>query len=51
MKLLEVVGCVTTSEEALEFALQFGQRLGKLTVQTKDKAGFIVKRLLVFVPT
>jgi 3-hydroxybutyryl-CoA dehydrogenase len=47
MKLLEVVRCVTTSEEALEFALQFGQRLGKLTVQTKDKAGFIVNRLLV----
>jgi 3-hydroxybutyryl-CoA dehydrogenase len=47
MKLLEVVRCVTTSEEALEFALQFGHRLGKLTVQTKDKAGFIVNRLLV----
>jgi 3-hydroxybutyryl-CoA dehydrogenase len=47
MKLLEVVRCVTTSEEALAFALQFGQRLGKLTVQTKDKAGFIVNRLLV----
>lgn len=47
MKLLEVVRCVTTSEEALVFALEFGQRLGKLTVQTKDKAGFIVNRLLV----
>jgi len=47
MKLLEVVRCVTTSEEALEFALEFGQRLGKLTVRTKDKAGFIVNRLLV----
>jgi 3-hydroxybutyryl-CoA dehydrogenase len=47
MTLLEVVRCVTTSEEALEFALQFGQRLGKLTVETKDKAGFIVNRLLV----
>jgi 3-hydroxybutyryl-CoA dehydrogenase len=47
MKLLEVVRCVTTSEEALEFALQFGQRLGKLTVETKDTAGFIVNRLLV----
>jgi 3-hydroxybutyryl-CoA dehydrogenase len=47
MKLLEVVRCVTTSEEALECALQFGQRLGKLTVETKDRAGFIVNRLLV----
>lgn len=47
MKLLEVVKCVTTSEETLSVGLEFGQRLGKLTVPTKDKAGFIVNRLLV----
>ncbi len=47
MKLLEVVRCVTTSDEALQVGLDFGQRLGKLTVPTKDKAGFIVNRLLV----
>jgi 3-hydroxybutyryl-CoA dehydrogenase len=47
MKLLEVVRCVTTSDEALAVGLEFGQRLGKLTVATKDKAGFIVNRLLV----
>ncbi len=47
MKLLEVVRCVTTSEEALSTGVEFGQRLGKLTVQTRDKAGFIVNRLLV----
>ncbi|MGO9960290.1 MAG: 3-hydroxyacyl-CoA dehydrogenase family protein [Solirubrobacteraceae bacterium] len=47
MKLVEVVRCVTTSEEAFAFALQFGQRLGKLTVQTKDQAGFIVNRVLI----
>jgi 3-hydroxybutyryl-CoA dehydrogenase len=47
MKLLEVVRCVTTSEEALGVGVEFGQRLGKLTVQTRDKAGFIVNRLLV----
>jgi 3-hydroxybutyryl-CoA dehydrogenase len=47
MKLLEVVRGVTTSPEALEVGLEFGRRLGKLTVQTKDKAGFIVNRLLV----
>jgi 3-hydroxybutyryl-CoA dehydrogenase len=47
MKLLEVVRCVTTSEETLATGVEFGQRLGKLTVQTKDKAGFIVNRLLV----
>jgi 3-hydroxybutyryl-CoA dehydrogenase len=47
MKLLEVVRCVTTSDEALQVGLDFGQRLGKLTVLSKDKAGFIVNRLLV----
>jgi 3-hydroxybutyryl-CoA dehydrogenase len=47
MKLLEVVRCVTTSDETLSVGVEFGQQLGKLTVQTKDKAGFIVNRLLV----
>ncbi len=47
MKLLEVVRCVTTSEETVNAGLQFGRRLGKLTVQTRDNAGFIVNRLLV----
>jgi 3-hydroxybutyryl-CoA dehydrogenase len=47
MKLLEVVRSVTTSGEAMDVGVAFGQRLGKLTVQTKDKAGFIVNRLLV----
>ncbi len=47
MQLLEVVRCVTSSDEALQVGLDFGQRLGKLTVPTKDKAGFIVNRLLV----
>jgi len=47
MKLLEVIRCVTTSEETYRAGLEFGQELGKLTVQTKDKAGFIVNRLLV----
>jgi len=44
MKLLEVIRCVTTSEETYQAGLEFGQKLGKLTVQTKDKAGFIVNR-------
>jgi 3-hydroxybutyryl-CoA dehydrogenase len=47
MKLLEVVRCITTSEEALAAGLEFGKRLGKLTVPTRDTAGFIVNRLLV----
>jgi 3-hydroxybutyryl-CoA dehydrogenase len=47
MKLLEVVKGVTTSAEALAVGTEFGQALGKLTVQTRDTAGFIVNRLLV----
>jgi 3-hydroxybutyryl-CoA dehydrogenase len=47
MKLMEVVRGVTTSPETLEVALEFGRRLGKQTVQTKDKACFIVNRLVI----
>ena len=47
MKLLEVVRCLTTSEESYRAGLDFGARLGKRTVQTRDTAGFIVNRLLV----
>jgi len=47
MKLLEVIRALTTSDEAYATGLGFGERIGKLTVQTKDKAGFIVNRLLV----
>jgi 3-hydroxybutyryl-CoA dehydrogenase len=47
MKLVEVVRCVTTSDEALAAGVEFAQSNGKLAVQTKDKAGFIVNRLLV----
>jgi 3-hydroxybutyryl-CoA dehydrogenase len=47
MKLVEVVRCVTTSEETFETALQFARSEGKLAIPTRDKAGFIVNRLLV----
>jgi len=47
MKLLEVIRCVTTSDEAFQVGLDYGARIGKLTVQTRDTAGFIVNRLLV----
>jgi 3-hydroxybutyryl-CoA dehydrogenase len=47
MKLVEVVRCVTTSDEAFETALEFAQSEGKLAIGTKDRAGFIVNRLLV----
>ncbi len=47
MKLVEVVRCVTTSDGAFETALEFARSEGKLAIPTKDKAGFIVNRLLV----
>jgi 3-hydroxybutyryl-CoA dehydrogenase len=47
MKLVEVVRCITTSEEAFDAALEFARSEGKLAIPTKDKAGFIVNRLLV----
>jgi 3-hydroxybutyryl-CoA dehydrogenase len=47
MKLVEVVRCVTTSQAAFDTALAFAESEGKLAIPTKDKAGFIVNRLLV----
>jgi 3-hydroxybutyryl-CoA dehydrogenase len=47
MKLVEVVRCVTTSDETMTIGIAFAERLGKLAVPTKDKVGFIVNRLLI----
>lgn len=47
MKLVEVVRCVTTSDDAFAAALAFAQGEGKLAIPTRDRAGFIVNRLLV----
>jgi 3-hydroxybutyryl-CoA dehydrogenase len=47
MKLVEVVRCVTSTAAAFETALEFARSEGKLAIPTKDKAGFIVNRLLV----
>jgi 3-hydroxybutyryl-CoA dehydrogenase len=47
MKLLELVAALTTSEETVAFARAFGERLGKATILSKDRAGFIVNFLLV----
>jgi 3-hydroxybutyryl-CoA dehydrogenase len=47
MPLLEVIQSVTTSPEAMGIGLAYGEQLKKKTVETKDKAGFIVNRLLV----
>jgi len=47
MKLVEVVRCITTTQETFDTALAFARSEGKLAIPTKDKAGFIVNRLLV----
>jgi 3-hydroxybutyryl-CoA dehydrogenase len=47
MQLVEVVRAVTTSDEAFEIGRTFAGSLGKLAIPTRDKAGFIVNRLLV----
>jgi 3-hydroxybutyryl-CoA dehydrogenase len=47
MKLVEVIRCVTTSDETYDAGLAFARSQEKLAVETSDKAGFIVNRLLV----
>jgi 3-hydroxybutyryl-CoA dehydrogenase len=47
MKLVEVVRCVTTTDEAFATALEFASSEGKQAIPTRDTAGFIVNRLLV----
>jgi 3-hydroxybutyryl-CoA dehydrogenase len=47
MKLVEVIRAVTTSDEAFDTAREFAESQRKLAVPTRDKAGFIVNRLLV----
>ena len=47
MKLVEVIRCVTTSDQAFALGVDFTRSIGKLGVQTRDTAGFIVNRLLV----
>jgi 3-hydroxybutyryl-CoA dehydrogenase len=47
MPLLEVVQSITTGTAALESGFEFGKSLGKTVVHARDKAGFIVNRLLI----
>jgi 3-hydroxybutyryl-CoA dehydrogenase len=47
MKLVEVVRGITTSDEAFAVGTGFAASIGKLGIPTRDKAGFIVNRLLV----
>ena len=47
MGLIELVKAITTSEETIEFGRAYGVVLGKTTVESRDRAGFIVNMLLV----
>jgi len=47
MKLVEVVKTIATAPEVYEAAVEFGKKVGKVPVRTRDKTGFIVNRLLV----
>ncbi len=47
MKLVEVVGTITTSPEVMDEATRFSESLGKTPIRTTDRSGFIVNRLLV----
>jgi 3-hydroxybutyryl-CoA dehydrogenase len=47
MKLVEVVNTILTDPEVITVATEFARKLGKVPVQTSDRTGFIVNRLLV----
>ncbi len=47
MKLVEVVGTITTSKEVMDEAMKFATSLEKVPIRTSDRSGFIVNRLLV----
>jgi 3-hydroxybutyryl-CoA dehydrogenase len=47
MKLVEVVGTITTTPAVMDEAMKFATSLGKVPIRTTDRSGFIVNRLLV----
>jgi len=47
MKLVEVVRTILTDPDVFTAATEFGRDIGKVAVQTSDRTGFIVNRLLV----
>ena len=47
MKLVEVVGTITTAPSVLDEAMKFAESIGKVPIRTSDRSGFIVNRLLV----
>jgi 3-hydroxybutyryl-CoA dehydrogenase len=47
MKLVEIVRTILTDPEVFQAATDFAREIGKVPVQTSDRTGFIVNRLLV----
>jgi 3-hydroxybutyryl-CoA dehydrogenase len=47
MKLVEIVRTILTDPEVFTAATEFARAIGKVPVQTSDRTGFIVNRLLV----
>jgi 3-hydroxybutyryl-CoA dehydrogenase len=47
MKLVEVVGTITTPPGVIDEAMKFAETIGKVPIRTSDRSGFIVNRLLV----
>ena len=47
MKLVEIVRTILTDPEVFATATEFAREIGKVPVQTSDRTGFIVNRLLV----
>lgn len=47
MKLVEIVRTILTDPEVFITATEFAREIGKVPVQTSDRTGFIVNRLLV----
>ncbi|HET8674816.1 MAG TPA: 3-hydroxybutyryl-CoA dehydrogenase [Blastocatellia bacterium] len=47
MKLVEVVRTILTDPDVFSTATEFAREIGKVPVQTTDRTGFIVNRLLV----
>jgi 3-hydroxybutyryl-CoA dehydrogenase len=47
MPLIEMVRALTTSDETVQVAREFGESLGKRLIVSKDRGGFIVNYLLV----
>jgi 3-hydroxybutyryl-CoA dehydrogenase len=47
MKLVEVIPALQTTEETVDIAMKFSEKIGKVPIKCKDTPGFVVNRILV----